>query len=135
MNFFIYHNFTYIFPFIYQKSISQKRVPCEMQRNYLLNNKRKGCWIRRHIVLFSIPFSIKFNFKLQVNLPKRITFPFVLQASHEEVAVAYRNYIPICFATSSAKFSSFFSSPSPVSKRTNDLSSNLIPSALATSAT
>ena len=48
----------------------------------------------------------------------------------------YRNtnfyYLPICFATSSAKFSSFFSRPSPVSKRTKLLSSMLAPFSFAT---
>ena len=51
----------------------------------------------------------------------------------------YRNtnfyYLPICFATSSAKFSSFFSRPSPVSKRTKLLSSMLAPFSFATCAT
>jgi len=44
-------------------------------------------------------------------------------------------YTPICFATSAAKSSSFFSIPSPVSKRTNFLILTLAPLALATSAT
>lgn len=51
----------------------------------------------------------------------------------------YRNtnfyYLPICLATSSAKFSSFFSRPSPVSKRTKLLSSMLAPFSFATCAT
>ena len=50
-------------------------------------------------------------------------------------ALAQNVYIPICFATSSAKFSSFFSRPSPVSKRTKPLILILAPLALATSAT
>ena len=41
-------------------------------------------------------------------------------------------YCPICAATSAAKSSSFFSSPSPVSKRTNFFISIWHPSALAT---
>lgn len=45
------------------------------------------------------------------------------------------NYIPICFATSSAKFSSFFSIPSPVSKRTKPLIAIFALFALATSST
>ena len=45
------------------------------------------------------------------------------------------DYLPICFATSSAKFSSFFSMPSPVSKRTNFLIVMFALLALATEAT
>ena len=45
------------------------------------------------------------------------------------------NYIPICFATSSAKFSDFFSRPSPVSKRTKPLTAILAPTAFATDST
>lgn len=41
-------------------------------------------------------------------------------------------YAFICFATSSAKFSSFFSSPSPVSKRTNLLTESFALFSLAT---
>ena len=51
----------------------------------------------------------------------------------------YRNtnfyYLPICLATSSAKFSSFFSRPSPVSKRTNLLTVILALFSFATCAT
>lgn len=44
-------------------------------------------------------------------------------------------YCPICFATSAAKSSFFFSIPSPVSKRTNFLTAIFAPLAFATSAT
>ena len=50
------------------------------------------------------------------------------------LALVLNAYIPICFATSSAKFSSFFSIPSPVSKRTNFFNVSSEPVALATSA-
>lgn len=45
----------------------------------------------------------------------------------------YGNYFnPACFATSSAKFSSLFSIPSPVSKRTKRLMESVVFSAFAT---
>ena len=44
-----------------------------------------------------------------------------------------KNYCFICAATSSAKFSSFFSIPSPVSKRTNFLIATVAPTSFDTS--
>ncbi len=46
-----------------------------------------------------------------------------------------RNYTPICAATSAAKSSTFFSIPSPVSKRMNFLTVILAPFSLATCST
>ena len=53
------------------------------------------------------------------SLSRQKRTPFRLETGFE--SCNYTAYLPICFATSSAKFSSRFSIPSPVSKRTNFL--------------
>ena len=45
-----------------------------------------------------------------------------------------KDYLPICFATSAAKSSSFFCRPSPVSKRMNAVTQALAPAFFAVSA-
>ena len=62
--------------------------------------------------------------RLQASLHRPYFFIFA--------ALVLNAYMPICFATSSAKFSSFFSIPSPVSKRTKPAILISVPAALPT---
>ena len=107
-------------------------------RNFLLNHRTITCTLcaqvssstkKDSVIHACITESFLYYYFLTVLCPSLWTESLLL-LKHRQI-----NYCPICLATSSAKFSSFFSRPSPVSKRTNFLTATLAPFALATSAT
>ena len=85
-----------------------------------------------HFMRFSMKvrkrICLKGLFQLSSNLSRKVFF-FLFNCETN-----LKSYLAIA-ATSAAKFSSFFSIPSPVSKRTNPLIVTLAPFALATCST